>query len=50
MAHEPCGSGAGYDFDPSDAADEYLVWPVDEAVLALERQQWAVFARWHLRH
>jgi hypothetical protein len=39
-----------HDFDPSDTGDEYSVWPADEAVLALEREQWAIFARWYVRN
>lgn len=36
-------------FAPTDAADEYLVWPADRGVVAFEREQWAIFARWYLR-
>ncbi|MZD16846.1 hypothetical protein [Streptomyces bottropensis] len=39
-----------HDFAPSDAGDEYRVWPADEAVLALEREQWAIFAKWYARN
>ncbi|MFB7666393.1 hypothetical protein ACFC1R_20970 [Kitasatospora sp. NPDC056138] len=39
-----------HDFDPADAADEYLVWPVDETAVALEREQWEIFARWNSRY
>ncbi|MEU7606530.1 hypothetical protein AB0B78_14170 [Streptomyces sp. NPDC040724] len=33
--------------DPHD--DEYLVWPIDEALLSLEREQSAVAADWYKR-
>ncbi|GAA2154894.1 hypothetical protein GCM10009760_54290 [Kitasatospora kazusensis] len=38
-----------HDFDPSDADDEYVVWPAGAAAVALEREQWAIFVRWYLR-
>ncbi|WP_046779836.1 hypothetical protein [Streptomyces yangpuensis] len=40
----------GYDYDHADAADEYLVWPASEAAVALEREQWAIFAGWNRRY
>ncbi|MCX4816712.1 hypothetical protein OG601_47865 [Streptomyces sp. NBC_01239] len=32
-------------YDPS----EYQVWPASEAVAELEREQWAIYARWYGR-
>ncbi|MEU1289795.1 hypothetical protein [Kitasatospora sp. NPDC005856] len=34
---------------PDAPDDEYVVWPVSESVLALEREQWAIFADWDTR-
>ncbi|MFD5818343.1 hypothetical protein [Streptomyces sp. NPDC127038] len=28
-------------------ADEYRVWPASDVVVELEREQWAIFARWN---
>ncbi|WP_327135884.1 hypothetical protein OG311_37925 (plasmid) [Streptomyces sp. NBC_01343] len=36
----------GYDYDH---ADEYRVWPASEGVAELEREQWAIFAKWNQR-
>ncbi|WP_393063844.1 hypothetical protein [Streptomyces sp. LN549] len=33
--------------DFSVAPDEYFVWPADEALVALEREQWAIFVAWN---
>ncbi|MFB7127243.1 hypothetical protein [Kitasatospora sp. NPDC056273] len=41
---------AVHDYPRPDAPDdEYLVWPVSGPVLALEREQWAIFASWSTR-
>jgi hypothetical protein len=40
----------GYDYDHADEADEYRVWPANESAVKLEREQWAIFARWNERH
>ncbi|MER5924808.1 hypothetical protein [Streptomyces mirabilis] len=40
----------GYDYDSADEADEYSVWPASDAAVGLEREQWAIFARWNERH
>ncbi len=37
----------GRDYDPDDEADEYLVWVASEPAVAIEREQWAIFARWN---
>ncbi|MCX2181021.1 hypothetical protein KV205_10815 [Streptomyces sp. SKN60] len=37
------------EYDHADEADEYRVWPASEAVVGLEREQWAIFARWNER-
>jgi hypothetical protein len=39
-----------YDVDFSRAPDEYFVWPASEAPVALEREQWEIFARWNQRY
>ncbi|MFD8008631.1 hypothetical protein [Streptomyces mirabilis] len=39
-----------HDYDHLDDADEYRVWPASEDALALEREQWSIFARWDERH
>ncbi|MER6076168.1 hypothetical protein ABT187_47055 [Streptomyces sp. NPDC001817] len=38
------------DYDHADEANEYRVWPADEAAVELEREQWAIFARWNQRY
>ncbi|MFI1658226.1 hypothetical protein ACH4ZU_25445 [Streptomyces sp. NPDC020472] len=38
-----------HDYDHADEADEYRVWPANEAAVELEREQWAIFARWNER-
>ncbi|MFD8019550.1 hypothetical protein ACFV6G_03895 [Streptomyces lavendulae] len=38
-----------HDYDHADEADVYQVWPASEAVVELEREQWAIFARWNER-
>ncbi|MEU4359138.1 hypothetical protein [Streptomyces virginiae] len=40
----------GYDFDRLDDFDEYSVWPAGEVLVALEREQWAIFARWNRQY
>ncbi|MGW4894763.1 hypothetical protein ACWEQL_21215 [Kitasatospora sp. NPDC004240] len=40
----------GCDFDHADEADEYSVWPASEAAVEMEREQWAIFARWNERN
>jgi hypothetical protein len=44
--------GAAHYFEACgwDEAGEYRVWPVGAAVLALEREQWAIFVRWNRRY
>ncbi|MET9888104.1 hypothetical protein ABZZ20_34280 [Streptomyces sp. NPDC006430] len=37
----------GYDWGE---ADEYSVWPASNAAVELEREQWAIFARWNELH
>lgn len=37
----------GYDWDDADAADQYTVWPASDRAVELEREQWAIFARWN---
>ena len=39
----------GYDYDHADEADAYRVWPASDEVVAWEREQWAIFARWNER-
>ncbi|SBT39227.1 hypothetical protein [Micromonospora auratinigra] len=39
----------GYDFHYTNAVDEYQVWPASAVAVALEREQWAIFVRWHAR-
>ncbi|MBS2534446.1 hypothetical protein KGQ20_16870 [Catenulispora sp. NF23] len=39
----------GKDYDAADEADEYNVCAASEDALALEREQWAIFARWNER-
>ncbi|MFD0555220.1 hypothetical protein ACFQ0X_43130 [Streptomyces rectiviolaceus] len=36
-------------YDHSHEVDEYQVWPASEAVAELEREQWAIYARWYER-
>ncbi|MFI0412238.1 hypothetical protein [Actinomadura sp. 3N508] len=48
-------SGAPHYFEArdhhlADDADEYVVWPASEAAVAMEREQWAIFARWNERY
>ncbi|MFF7492831.1 hypothetical protein [Streptomyces rubiginosohelvolus] len=38
-----------HDYDHRDEAAEYQVWPASEAAAELEREQWAIFARWNER-
>ncbi|MFG2059030.1 hypothetical protein ACGFI9_33925 [Micromonospora sp. NPDC048930] len=40
----------GLDYDHTDEADEYRVWPASAAAVELEREQWAIFARWNERY
>ncbi|MEV7565441.1 hypothetical protein [Streptomyces tanashiensis] len=40
----------GLDHDHADEADAYFVWPASYVAVAMEREQWAVFARWNDRH
>ncbi|MFG2304524.1 hypothetical protein [Actinacidiphila glaucinigra] len=40
----------GNDWNDADEADEYSVWPASDAAVELEREQWAIFARWNERH
>ncbi|GGY77552.1 hypothetical protein [Streptomyces omiyaensis] len=40
----------GDDWDDTDEADAYRVWPANDAAVELEREQWAIFARWNERH
>jgi hypothetical protein len=40
----------GNDWGDAAGADEYHVWPASDAVVELEREQWAIFARWNERH
>ncbi|MFG2834311.1 hypothetical protein ACGFZH_22740 [Streptomyces zaomyceticus] len=40
----------GNDWDDTDEADEYRLWPASDAVVELEREQWAIFARWNECH
>ncbi|MFF0765059.1 hypothetical protein ACFYWH_34350 [Streptomyces sp. NPDC003737] len=39
----------GRDYDHADEADEYDVWSASEAAVAMEREQWAIFANWNER-
>ncbi|APU40424.1 hypothetical protein [Streptomyces sp. TN58] len=39
----------GYDYDHADEADAYRVWLAADTAVALEREQWAIFARWNQR-
>ena len=39
----------GYDYDHADEADEYRVWPASDVAVEWEREQWAIFIRWHER-
>ncbi|WP_202457544.1 hypothetical protein [Streptomyces sp. SID337] len=38
-----------FEIDHSHQGDGYQVWPVGEAVAKLEREQWAIYARWYER-
>ncbi|WP_405762927.1 hypothetical protein OG234_31110 [Streptomyces sp. NBC_01420] len=40
----------GDDWDDAGETDEYRVWPASDAAVELEREQWAIFARWNERH
>jgi len=35
---------------PDVPDDEYLLWPVEPGVLALEREQWEIFVAWNDRY
>lgn len=37
-------------WDQVGDADEFSVWPASEDALTLEREQWAIFAKWNQRH
>ncbi|MET9587997.1 hypothetical protein ABZY10_33900 [Streptomyces sp. NPDC006539] len=37
----------GIDWDEADEVDEYNVWPSSNTAVELEREQWAIFARWN---
>jgi len=39
-----------HDVDFSVAPDEYFVWPADEKLVALEREEWAIFVEWNQRY
>lgn len=39
-----------HDVDFSVAPDEYFVWPADESLATLEREQWTIFLAWNHRH
>ncbi|MGW1136086.1 hypothetical protein [Streptomyces zhihengii] len=39
-----------HDIDFSVAPTEYFVWPADEGLVALEREQWAIFVEWNQQH
>ena len=39
----------GHEYQNSDEFDEYAVWPAGDDVLALEREQWAIFVDWDQR-
>lgn len=46
-------NGASHYFEGLDYADdagEYFVWPASEAAMTMEREQWAIFARWNERY
>ncbi|WP_333740511.1 hypothetical protein [Streptomyces sp. IBSBF 2806] len=38
------------DYDHADEADVYSVWPASDTAVELEREQWAIFAKWNERH
>jgi hypothetical protein len=38
------------DYDHFDETNEYLIWPASVAAVELEREQWAIFARWNERY
>ncbi|MFJ9519314.1 hypothetical protein ACIRPK_13710 [Kitasatospora sp. NPDC101801] len=40
----------GNDGNHADEADEYSVWPAANSAVELEREQWAIFARWNEHH
>lgn len=40
----------GHDYDHSDQAGEYRVWPASDVALEWEREQWAIFTRWNERY
>lgn len=37
------------DHDVAGEADEYQIWPASAAAAELEREQWAIFAKWNER-
>jgi hypothetical protein len=42
-----------YDYHPSDEPDDYFdyfVWPANETAVAMEREQWEIFAEWNIRY
>ncbi|MEU9288522.1 hypothetical protein AB0D57_28470 [Streptomyces sp. NPDC048275] len=47
---EPLKPGEVAKVDDYDHADEYTVWPASDAAVELERERWAIFARWNERH
>ncbi len=38
----------GWDFDPANTAAEYVVWPASDAVVAMEREVWAIYVRYEV--
>lgn len=38
----------GWDHHPANVADEYFVWPASESAVAMEREQWAIYARYEV--
>lgn len=37
----------GHEWDWSSDTDEYFVWPASADAVVLEREQWAIYARWN---
>lgn len=35
---------------PDEPDDEYFVWPASDTAVAMEREQWAIFAEWSMRY
>jgi hypothetical protein len=35
---------------PDVSDDEYFVWPASATAVAMEREQWMIFAEWEARH